>query len=533
MLDNETDMSAPPKHRILIVDDDDSQCQLLSDLLSAQGYQTGTATDGLDGLEKIETFDPDIILTDINMPRMDGLELMTELLRRDSTTPVIVCTGFGSVEKAVAIVQDLKAFWFLEKPIKLGVLLPLLERALAQHHLLGETERLNRELSMQGLLGDLVGKSAAMQSVFSLIRQVAPSSAAVLITGESGTGKELVAREIHRLSRRAAGPFIAVNCAALPETLIESELFGHEKGSFTGAVERRTGCFEQSHGGTLLLDEIAEMPVQTQSKLLRVLEDLKVRRLGAKAEFQVDSRVIAATNKPPETAIQKHQLREDLYYRLNVFRIELPPLRERREDIAAIAEVMLHNLNRRHGTRVTDLMPSVVQRLEDHSWPGNVRELRNVIERAVILAHEGPIRTDHLQMDRSQSIPLPVPRQIGDTLTLEPGLPLSNAEEAYILLTLKHLQNNRREAAAMLGISLRTLQTRLGEIRAHSEGESAEAAENQDLTLEGLEVGHILRVLEESGGTVSKAAVRLGVPRTTLNAKMRKLGISRKYLDAG
>ncbi len=532
-MDNGAEMPSPPKHRILIVDDDEAQCQLLSDSLSAEGYETGTANDGLDALQKMETFDPDVILTDLNMPRMDGFELMTELRRRDSPTPVIALTGFGSVEKAVAIVHDLKAFWFLEKPVKMGALVPLVERALSQHHLRRENEQLNRELSMQGLLGDLVGKSSGMQGVFSLIRQVAPSSAAVLITGESGTGKEMVAREIHRLSRRAAGPFVAVNCAALPETLIESELFGHEKGAFTGAVERRAGCFEQSHGGTLLLDEIGEMLLQTQSKLLRVLEDLRVRRLGAKTEIQVDTRVIAATNKAPEAAIQQGQLREDLYYRLNVFRIDLPPLRERREDVAAIAEVMIHNLNRRHGTRVTDLMPAVLQRLEDHSWPGNVRELRNVIERAVILAHEGPIRTDHLRLDRSQSIPLPVPRQVGDTLTLEPGLPLSKAVEAYIQLTLTHLKNNRREAAAALGISLRALQTRLDEIHARSEDGSTEAAENEDVTLEDVEVEHILRVLKESGGMVSKAAIRLGMPRTTLNAKMRKLGISRQDIEAG
>ena len=462
-----------PKNRVLIVDDDEEQRNLLAEALMGEGYVTETAQDGQHALERLEDFNADAILTDLNMPRMDGFELMAELRRRELPAPVIALTGFGSVEKAVAIVHDLKAFWFLEKPVKLGVLVPLLERALSQHHLFREAERLNRELSMQGLLGALVGKSAAMQEVFSLIRQVAPSNAAVLITGESGTGKEMVAREIHRLSRRAAGPFIAINCAALPETLIESELFGHEKGAFTGAVERRAGCFEQSHGGTLLLDEIGEMPLQTQSKLLRVLEDLKVRRLGAKAEFQVDSRVIAATNKAPEAAIEKRQLREDLYYRLNVFRIELPPLRDRREDIAPIAEGMIHNLNRRHGTRVTDLMPQVVARLEQHPWPGNVRELRNVIERAVILAHEGPVRTDHLHMDRSQTLPTPIPRQSGEILTLEAGLPLAKAEEAYIQLTLKHLKNNRRETAAALGISLRTLQTRMGEIREQSKEDAA------------------------------------------------------------
>jgi len=361
-------------------------------------------------------------------------------------------------------VQDLKAFWFLEKPIKIGVLVPLLQRALSQNHFIREAERLNRELSMQGFLGKLVGTSAAIQHVFSLIRQVAPSSASVLITGESGTGKEMVAREIHRLSRRAPGPFVAINCAALPETLIESELFGHEKGSFTGAVERRPGVFEQSHGGTLLLDEIGEMPVQTQTRLLRVLEDLKVRRLGANNEISVDSRVIAATNCAPEKAIQKRQLREDLYYRLNVFRIELPPLRERKEDIGPIAEVLIHHLNQRHATRVTGLQADALSALERCDWPGNVRELRNVIERAVILAGEGPIKDKHLNPDR----PLPPPNLAsnGDgAITLKPGLPLSEAEEAYIQLTLKYTQNNRRLAADMLGISLRTLQNRIAELR--------------------------------------------------------------------
>ena len=292
------------------------------------------------------------------------------------------------------------------------------------------------------------------------------------------------------MSRCAAGPFIAINCAALPESLIESELFGHEKGAFTGAVERRAGCFEQALGGTLLLDEIGEMPMLTQTRLLRVLEDLKVRRLGGKSEVQVDSRIISATNRKPESAIEQKQLREDLYYRLNVFQIDLPPLRDRKEDITDIAEVMIHNLNRRHGTRVTGISPEAVDRLQDHDWPGNVRELRNQMERAVIMANQGVLRVDHFQQYRGQPQKSPTPtfRPVvasstvefsADTLNLPAGLPLSEAEEAYILLTLKHLKNNRRQAAEVLGISLRTLQTRLSDLRSRGKMIAEENVETE------------------------------------------------------
>jgi DNA-binding NtrC family response regulator len=468
-----------PKTRILVVDDDAPQRELIAETLNRQGYEAITAGDGVEALEGFETFPPDVILTDLNMPRMDGIELLTELKERGSSTPVIALTAFGSVEKAVQIVHELNAFWFLEKPATMGVLIPLLERAVSQGRLVRETERLTREMCLQGILGTLVGKSAVMQYVFSMIRQVAPSNAAVLITGESGTGKELVAQEIHRLSRRSAGPFVAINCAALPETLIESELFGHEKGSFTGAVERRAGCFEQAHGGTLLLDEIGEMPLQTQSKLLRVLEDLKVRRLGAKNEIQVDCRVIAATNRAPEISIEKNQLREDLFYRLNVFRIELPPLRDRKDDIGPIAQSLIHTLNVRHGTRVTHLSQEALDQMYDYDWPGNVRELRNVVERAMILAGEGAIRPLHVRRNQGASISVAATASTSVTvkeaedsasLTLPTGLTLDKVEEAYIRLTFRHLKENRRATAAQLGISQRTLQTKLGQM---SEGKNS------------------------------------------------------------
>ena len=304
-----------------------------------------------------------------------------------------------------------------------------------------------------------------MRQIYSLISQVAPTSASVLITGESGTGKELVARALHRLSQRSGGPFIAINCAALTETLIESELFGHEKGAFTGALERHAGCFEQANNGTVFLDEIGDMPIGTQSKLLRVLEDRKIRRLGGKVDLPVEVRVIAATNKVPEQAIKDKLLREDLYYRLNVFHISLPPLREHKEDIQAIAEAIMNIVNKKHGCRVAGLHPSVLDRFQRYNWPGNVRELRNVIERAVIIASEGTILPKHITLDLAPEEPQkPVEADTDESLRIRPGSSMQEIEEAYINLVLQRTNNNKTRAAEILGISVRTLHNRLGEL---------------------------------------------------------------------
>jgi DNA-binding NtrC family response regulator len=461
----------PHSTRVLVVDDDARQRTLISDMVASLGFSVIAAADGQAALDIHAAQPVDTILTDLIMPRMDGFELLRTLEAQGDRTPTIVLTAFGSIEKAISIVHDLKAFWFLEKPVQPGILQALIDRAAAQNSLVEETALLSRQLSYHGVLGDLVGSSPEMQYVFSLINQVAPTSASVLITGESGTGKELVARALHRLSPRAAGAFVAINCAALTETLIESELFGHEKGAFTGALERHMGCFEQANNGTVLLDEIADMPIGTQAKLLRVLEDRKVRRLGGKTDLPVEVRVIAATNRNPEDAIRNKLLREDLFYRLNVFNIHLPPLRDRKGDIAAIAEAIIANLNRKHSCRVTGLHAAVLERLRSYAWPGNVRELRNVLERAVILAGEGMIQPKHLALDGGTGAEITQPAaadadsgaNTGESIRVRPGATMEEIENAYIDMILQRTNNNKTKAAEILGISVRTLHNRLGQ----------------------------------------------------------------------
>jgi len=446
----------------------------LADIIGDLGYFCETAPDGEAALEKLTAAPFDVIISDLMMPRMDGFELLRTLFDRGDMTPAIVLTGAGSIDQAISIVHDLRAFWFLEKPARPAVLATLLERAMQHKSLVKETERLHRQLSQRGYLADLVGTSQQMREIFSLIQQIAPSSASVLITGESGTGKELVASAIHKLSPRAARPFVAVNCAALPESLIESELFGHEKGAFTGAVGRRAGCFEQAHQGTLFLDEIGDMPLAMQPRLLRALQEATIRRLGATSEISVDVRVLAATNKFLAELIQAKLFREDLFYRLNVFQIAIPPLRERKDDILPLTDAIIRDLNTKYDYRVTDIHPAALERLHDYSWPGNVRELKNVLERALIAAREGTLLPAHLARNFGVNNSIPAPAEIasspsGNSISMEAGRPLSELEKAYIQLTLKSTGNNKKRAAQILGISLRTLHSRVTEFAAEEE----------------------------------------------------------------
>lgn len=469
--------------KVLIVDDEVSQRTGLAAMLSAWGMKPETAGDGNEALAKLNSFPADVIITDLNMPGLDGFGFLERLRESGDMPPTIVLTAFGSAEMAVKAVHEMGAYWFVEKPIQPATLEVLLRRAGNHAGLRAEKSNLERQLRYKGSLGEMVGASPKMQEIFALLQQAGPSKACVLITGESGTGKELVARTLHLLSPRHQGPFVAINCAALPETLIESELFGHEKGSFTGASERRAGCFEVAQNGTLLLDEIGEMPAATQAKLLRILEDSKVRRLGGKTEFEVDVRVVAATNKVPEEAVRGGHLREDLYYRLNVFQVHLPALRERMEDIRPIAEALIGDLNRKHECRVADMSPAVMEALMRHPWPGNVRELRNVLERAVILAGEGTIEMKHLPAFLQGASRVNVPPEGGteagggaavqedqSTIRFPIGTTVEEAEKGLILRTLEHTRNNKTRAAEILGISLKTLHNKLKEYGAKEFG---------------------------------------------------------------
>ena len=462
------------QEKVLIVEDEENERTGLAELVRAWGYEADTASDGVQALEVVEAWSPGIIVTDLRMPRMDGMQLLEHIASQPQQMAVILLTAQGSIDSAVNAMK-IGAFDFIEKPVNPTRLRTILQNASRLRGTERELEASRRKLRDIGVLGSLVGPSKRMQEVFRLIEMVAPSTASVLITGESGTGKELVARTIHSLSARKAKPFVAINCAAIPETLIESEIFGHEKGSFTGALERRIGCFELAEGGTLLLDEIGEMPIATQAKLLRVLEDRKLRRLGSKSETSVDVRVLAATNKIPEEAVAKGYLRNDLFYRLNVFNIQLPPLREHKEDLTALVQALLADMNEKHNRNVAAISEQVTSALQSYAWPGNVRELRNTLERAIIVCEGAVIEMKHLPPGFGQVVPR-APVQEANAVRLGVGTTVDEAERLLILKTLEATNNNKTRAAEILGISLKTLHNKLKEYGGQAGGDAAEAA---------------------------------------------------------
>jgi DNA-binding NtrC family response regulator len=441
--------------KILVVDDEPAEREGLARLVGQWGYEVETAASGEEALNLIETQHPAVVLTDLVLPEMDGLTLLQKLKETGRPPIVLLVTGHGTVETAVEAMRH-GAFDYLTKPVDATRLQVLLEKSIEQESLSREVNLLRHQLRQKGAFGQLVGQSKGMQEVYRWIELAATSTAPVLVFGESGTGKELVARTVHDLSHRRPRPFVAINCAAIPETLIESELFGHERGAFTGATERRLGCFELADSGTLFLDEIAEMDSNTQAKLLRVLQEGSFRRVGGgKAEIQVDVRVVAATNRVPTDAIAQGQLREDLFYRLNVFSVPLPPLRERREDIPLLARTFVEEFNRQDNRQVRGLTAEAERHLERYGWPGNVRELRNVIQRAVVLSGTGYIAPEHLPENVLRTAPA-TPTSPAGSVT-----PIREMERDLILRALEETGHDKRRAAQLLGISLKTLYNKL------------------------------------------------------------------------
>jgi DNA-binding NtrC family response regulator len=449
--------------RILIVEDEENARKGYEALLRKWNYEVLGVGSGEDALAKFPEFRPGVILADVELPGMNGLDLLAHLGEEIQHIPVIIITGRGSDERVVQAIEA-GAFWYIEKPLKPPVLKALLDRALGRSRDRKAVAALTRQLREAGKLGVLVGASRPMQEVMRQVEMASPSTASVLITGETGSGKEMVARSIHMLSPRAERPFIAINCSAIPESLMESEIFGHERGAFTGAAERRIGCFELADGGTLLLDEIGEMPPPTQAKLLRVLEDHKIRRLGSKVETPVDVRVLAATNKNPEQAVADGHLRQDLYFRLNVFNIHLPPLRDHKEDLPLLVESLLEEVSEKHGKKVAGVGSDVMDMFRSYPWPGNVRELRNVLERAAIASDRGTVSRSDLPSEFGRA-PATITGGLG-ALRFPVGTTVDAVERELILQTLAATSQNKTRAAELLGISLKTLHNKLKEYEA-------------------------------------------------------------------
>ncbi len=450
--------------RILIADDDPSVCEALEMILQEQGnYHIVTATSGREAWKKLQDHAIDVALLDLMFEDLSGLDILSRAQKNHLSTEIILITGKGSIETAVEAMR-LGAFDYLTKPVDDQEIMRVLKHALEKRALVDRNRALETQLAGLSRYEGLLGKSPVMQQLYRTLDAVAPTDASVFITGESGTGKELTAQAIHNKSRRAQKPFVAVNCAALPANILESELFGHVRGAFTGAIRDRAGYFEQADGGTLFLDEITEMPIELQAKLLRVLETRAFRRVGGQKEMQVDVRIIAATNQPAAAAIEERRLREDLYYRLAVIEIELPPLRRRREDIPIMAQAFLKTFSEVLNKPVESISARAMQRLMEYTWPGNVRELRNAIERAVILCRSNQIELEDLppslQPDE-KSVSAPAASDHDDFLMVPLGTPLAEVERQVILRTLQKWKNNKTHTARVLGISLKTLHNKL------------------------------------------------------------------------
>src|SRR5687767_1971979 len=443
------------KNRGLASDDEPAMIEWLKILLEHEGYEVRTAMIGTRGEEIFKTWKPDVVVTDMMLPDIDGLELLRRFKQAHGDTEVIVVTGHGSVQKAVEAMKA-GAFEFAEKPVDADALLAKLERAIERRDLLGENQLLKQKIENQFRFGNIIGKSKKMHEVLELVESVAGSDANILIQGENGTGKELIANALHYNSKRAKGPFIKINCAAIPKDLIESELFGYKKGAFTGAASDKEGLFEMAEGGSLLLDEIGEMPPYLQTKLLRVLQEREYRPIGSDRIVRVDFRLICATNIDLDAALRDGKLREDLYFRINTITLRVPPLRERTEDIPLLCEHFLEKYRQRHGrTTVKGIAPAAYHVLFRHRWPGNVRELENVIERGILVAKGSEITVPDLPEGRREENTTSV------EFVIPPHRTLAEIEKMAILQTLQRTNWNKQEAAQILGLYRPTLYSKM------------------------------------------------------------------------
>lgn len=446
--------------RLLIIDDDRALCELLKEDLTRRGHQVWTALGAADGRELLHREEIDVVLTDLNMPGTSGIDFCAELHGNRPDLPVVIMTAFGSLETAISALRA-GAYDFVIKPVDLDLLSITLSRALQHRHLQEKVHLLKAQVRRQQADDELLGESPALLKVKEQISRIAGLDTSVLISGESGTGKELVARALHRQSRRNEGPFVAINCAALPETLLESELFGHVRGAFTDARENRKGLFVEASGGTLLLDEIADLPLSLQPKLLRVLEDHKIRPLGSSEEIDCDVRILAASHHDMDEAVKQGRFRNDLFYRLNVIQLNLPPLRERGNDILLLTLSFIQQLSQRFGKSVTGLAQPAAACLLAYPWPGNVRELRNIIERALALSCHDLITLEDLpEQILHPDGDSPLPPSLVDPGTI---LPLEEMERRYIHQVLEQLDGNRTLAARLLGVDRKTLYRKLKE----------------------------------------------------------------------
>jgi two-component system response regulator HydG len=452
MVDDKTDKRAT-RARVLVVDDEESARSGLASLLRSERFEVDTAEDGQRGLARIEETAPDVVVTDLHMPRLDGMQLLERAREANPELVVIMVTAFSDVDTAVRAMQK-GAEHYLTKPVQFDELVVVIDRALERRRLKQETHELRSRLSERLSFGNIIGSSPAMQEVFDVIEQVAPTKATVLITGESGTGKELVAQAVHQNGPRASAPFVKLHCAALAETILESELFGHERGAFTGAAGRRDGRFTQADGGTLFLDEIGEISPAIQVKLLRFLQERTFERVGGNETLKVDVRIIAATNRDLEADVAAGKFRGDLYYRLNVVNIEMPPLRARPSDLLGLAGHFLERFAKENGKRIEGFADDAVERIGAYRWPGNVRELENVIERAVVLCDTPKLTAKHLPAGVGAS---------SRTGVRIPGSTMGEIERHAILSTLEACAGRTAQAAQMLDISIRKIQYKLHE----------------------------------------------------------------------